>query len=272
MAGRRNLALPLCLTLALIALLEPGCTPRRIEASPQGFSASGLADFTIRVADSLTLAASGRLTAATPSDDSVVAPSATLAFALFTEGESGPVTRHAHILFSELPQVAWRWEKETWAKHEALLYSSMRSGGKNWTIQIFPVIAEGDWFSALWQQNNRQVPDFWLAKRWSSTPQDEMRLLAEYREPAPACIREGFAETPTFKGRPMLPKGRELRRGCEQEIEAFSARADAVFAMDKRQDLQAAPSGKALSLPQTVPDMARLVGRAEKNSPFPDGR
>ena len=256
--------------IIILALLAPGCAPRRIEASPQGFSGSGIADFSINVSPPLTLAASGRLTPTTPSYDSFLAPTATMSFALFAEGDSGPVTRHAHTIFSELPTQLWRWEMETWAKREALLYTTERAGGKNWTIQMFPIVAAGDWFSALWLANGRQVPDLWLAKRWSSTPQEEMRLLAEYREPAPACMRDNLVQ-PDGSALP-LPKGKDLWRGCEKEIKEFSARADKVFELEKRGGAPAAPAPKAAILPNVAPDMSALVGRAEALTRFRDDR
>jgi hypothetical protein len=268
MPRRRPLVALFC--ILILPALFPGCTPRAIEASSQGFAGSGLADFTISVAPPLTLAAAGRLTAETPCDVSVIRPSATLAFALFAEGDSGPVTRHVHSMFSELPMFAWRWEKETWSKSESLLYTTLRAGGKNWTIQIFPIIAEDDWFSILWRNNGRQVPEFWLAKRWSSTPQDEMRLLAEYREPLPLCLQEAFADLPRINGKATLPKGKENQQLCRRDMEAFSARADAAVALDKAY----ATSTRALSpravLPQSAPDMGRLVGRAERLADFSD--
>lgn len=259
--------------LAALSLPASGCAPRRIEASSQGFSGSGIADFNIRVSPPLTLTLAGRATAAVPSDDALQAPIATMAFALFAEGGSGAVTRHAHTIFSELPRQAWRWEMETWAKREALLYATERAGGKDWTIQIFPVAATGDWISALWQKNGRQTPDLWLAKRWSSTPEEEMRLLAEYREPLPACLRDNLGWAAGENGPAPLPRGKDLRRGCEREIKEFSTRADAVFDLEKRSDTPpAAPEAKTALLPDMRPDMPALVGRAEAIMRLSDNR
>ena len=270
MTNRRHPLFLVPLALVLLALAAPGCTPRRIEASSQSFSGSGIADFSIRVAPPLTLAASGRLTARVPSDDALVAPVATVAFAAFAEGDSGPVTRHAHTMFCELPLDSWRWEMETSGKRGALSRVSERKGGKYWTAQIFPVAAAGDWFSELWLKNGRQVPEFWLAKRWSSTPEAEMRLLAEYREPAPACMRDNLVQ-PDGSALP-LPKGKDLWRGCEKEIKEFSARADKVFELEKRGGAPAAPAPKAAILPNVAPDMSALVGRAEALTRFRDDR
>lgn len=276
MTNRRHSLFLVPLALVLLALAAPGCTPRRIEASSQSFSGSGIADFSIRVAPPLTLAASGRLTARVPSDDALVAPIATVAFAAFAEGDSGPVTRHAHTMFCELPLDSWRWEMETWGKHDALSRVSERKGGKYWTAQIFPVVAAGDWFSELWLKNGRQIPEFWLAKRWSSTPETEMRLLAEYREPAPACMRDRLAQAVGEKRTGYLPDSRELWRGCDETIRDFSARADAVFDLERLQDrpagASAAPAAKTALLPDSSPDMGALAGRAEILTRFNDSR
>ncbi|MDR2488831.1 MAG: DUF4851 domain-containing protein [Desulfovibrio sp.] len=270
---RHRQALPLFpLAFVILAAFAPGCAPRRMEAFSQGLAGSGMADFSISVAAPLTLTATGKLTAEVPGDDSALPPSATLAFALFGEGDSGQVNRHAHIIFSELPMFAWRWEKETWGKNESMLYATARAGGKNWTIQIFPVIAKGDWFSDLWHNNKRQSPQFWLAKRWSATPQEEMRLLAEYREPAPSCVREILAALPEINGKPALSKGKELRRRCPRDMEEFSARADASVDLEKAYAAPAEPLNTAAILPKKSPDMSRLVGRSEMSAVFIDNR
>ena len=220
------------------------------------------------------------------------APIATVAFAAFAEGDSGPVTRHAHTMFCELPLDSWRWEMETWGKRDTLLRVSERKGGKYWTVQIFPVAAAGDWFSDLWLKNGRQIPEFWLAKRWSSTPEEEMRLLAEYREPAPACMRGSLARAAGEKGTGYLPDSRELWRGCDQAIRDFSARADAVFDLERLRDRPAAgtaapaaasatpaastasgaPAAGAFTPPDSSPNMDALAGRAEARTRFTDTR
>lgn len=254
-----------------LTLCASGCAPRRIAASPQSFYGSGLADFTIDVAPPLTLATSGRLTAQVPSEDNILPANATVAFSAFTDSESGPVERHAHIIFSELPRYSWRWELETWAKPDSLLYAGERMGGKNWTIQVFPVTAATDWFGSLWRKNGREVPDFWLAKRWSSTPEDEMRLLAEYREPAPACMRERLADAAAADRNAPPLDGKELRRGCDREIEEFNARADRVFTMGKMRGAPAEPAARTLALPEERMNMRKLVGKAEVVDRFSRG-
>ena len=120
----------------------------------------------------------------------------------------------------------------------------------------------------MWAENGRETPEFWLAKRWSATPEEEMRLLAEYREPAPACMRQRLRESLLADDKNSIPlRGKTLRAGCEEEIEAFSARAEAAVSLDQ---LSGAPSGgrsvqaRSGAIPSVRPNMAKLAGKAQK--------
>jgi hypothetical protein len=260
-------ALTRFLSLCVVATFCLSCAPRQEGVSENSFFAGGLANFSLSVAPPLGITSSGRLSANVPSD-SIIAPMARLAFALFGEPGDGPVVRHVHTLFSELPTGSWQWEKETWALPQTIAYSKITTGGNFWTTQILPVISAGDWFSALWAENGRTAPEFWLAKRWSATPEREMRVVAEYREPAPACMRQRLNDSLLADDRNSIPlRGKNLRSGCEDEIDAFSVRADAAVRLES---MGPAPSGaqsvRALQsrLPAGRPDMAKLVGKAEK--------
>ena len=263
MNTRRLPAYALLIASLTGVLLLSGCAARQNGATSQSLYAGGLADFSISVRPPLSLVSSGRLTAWVPSDVNLK-PSGSFNYALFTEGGSGPVTRHAHCIFSELPKWNWRWEKETWALPQSLSYAQEQTGGKYWTVQIMPVTSRGDWFSAMWTENNRDVPEFWLAKRWSATPEDEMRIVAEYREPAPLCMRDRLAEAAAADRNTSPLKGKELWRGCEREIEDFSARADTIFDKRRLQDERAASGHPLERRSGKAPDMGKLVGKAER--------
>lgn len=263
---------PLCLVVVTF-LCVCGCAPRQIGATEHGFRASGKPNIAVSVAPPLRLAATGKRTAPTPSDLNIN-PSTSFHYAVFADTEGGPVLRHAHTILSELDRWSWRWEKETWAMPESLYYSTLDAGGKFWTVQMFPVTAATDWFSALWTENGRETPGFWLAKRWSSTPDDEIRVVAEYREPAPQCMRQRLTDAAgAGKNAPPL-KGKDLRRGCDQEIDAFSLRADAVFVFDRasgREPMPGVTTNNAdptllTSVPGQQPKMNKLVGKAEARS------
>ena len=259
----RRIPSALLFAALLFALaLAAGCAPRQIGATHDSLYASGRADFTIRVAPPLALAATGAFSTAVASDVNV-APWGRFRYAAFTDSDTGPVLRHAHAAVCELNRNAWQWEKETWALPEAFHYSKEQRGGKHWTVQMLPVAAEKDWFSALWRENGRETPEFWIAKRWSSTPEDEIRIVAEYREPVPGCMIERLREAAAQPmGTPGL-KGKTLLRNCDEAIDAFSRRADAVFALDKMTTASPASAEPLAARPKSAPDMPKLIGRAE---------
>ena len=252
--------------VAIIACLLAlsSCSPRQQGASSRGFYASGRPNFSITVTEPLSLAHTGFLTAEVPADVRMY-PRGSFRFAVFDDAGQGSVNRHAHMILSELPRLDWQWELETWAAPEALSYEKVRKAGKNWTVQILTVSSSKDWFSSLWQDNGRSVPEAWLAKRWSATPDTNVRIVAEYREPAPLCMRDTLAAPPSeSRGVPLASKA--PWRDCEREILDFSARADAVFAFDRAGDLPDRPEQRSSSLPAMSPDMGKLVGKAESIS------
>lgn len=261
-----SLALPLTL-LALLGmglLCSSACAPRQAGATHDSLYTSGRADFTIRVAPPLSLAATGAFGASVASDVNIT-PWGRFRYAVFTDDGTGPVRRHAHAAVCELNKLSWRWEKETWALPEAFFYAKEQRGGKYWTIQMLPVTAKKDWFSALWRENGRETPEYWIAKRWSSTPEDDIRIVAEYREPAPECMLERLREADAQPmGAPAL-KGKTLLRGCDGAVEAFSRRADAVFSLDVMNKTEPAggPVTTQTARPKNSPNMPKLMGRAE---------
>jgi len=267
------------LALALSgAVLLSGCAPQQKGAATQGFFATGAGAFSVGVNPPLTLASTGSLLATVPAD-TLIGPPAIFTYALFADtpdtGKDGPVTRHVHAIFNELPLSGWRWELETWARPESLSYEQRNAGGRFWTIQILPVTAREDWFSALWQKNNRATPDFWLAKRWSARPEEPIRIVLEYREPAPLCMQERLiaADTArrTDRNAPTL-RGRDLVSGCDQALEEFSRRAEAAVNLSGLAELPAKPVQMLTAQPTFLPDMGRLVGRAEVVEPFTRSR
>lgn len=266
MSVRKSSSIQFVALFIILLMFCAGCAPRQTGATNNGFYASGLANCSIQVAPPLSLAATGAFSAPVVSDVNV-RPGGSLRYAVFTDDNDGPVLRHAHAAICELGQYAWRWEKETWALPEAVYYGKEQMGGKYWTVQILPISAQKDWFSALWRENGRQTPEFWIAKRWSSTPEDHIRIVAEYREAAPDCMLERLKEAGARPmGAPSL-KGKTLLRDCAEALKDFSLRADAVFTLDRMNQPAPAPAealrGNLPARPGAAPDMPRLFGRAE---------
>jgi hypothetical protein len=241
-----------------------------VRADRSGFYAEGRFRSHVAVGAPLTLAGAGNFSAMVPSEVLLAPPNATFRFAVFGEGESGPLDRSVHVIASELPAPGWRWEKESLARTESLYYALVNAGGHRQVVQIFPVESSGDWFSDFWTLNGRTVPDFWLAKHWSSTPYDDIRMVAEYREAAPACMRERLAAyAESKKNRDYAPlNGKALMPRCEQDVEAFSRRADAAVtfgdaARAASPALSESGSATQAALPGGRPNMRKLVGVAE---------
>lgn len=258
--------------LLLLAAAFFGCSPRQQGAAPQGFYATGAGGFAVGVNPPLALVSTGVLSGDVPSD-ALPNPSATFSYALFGDTGQGPVSRHVHGIFSELAlQGPWRWEIETWARPESLSYAKASGGGHIWTVQILPVTAREDWFSALWQENGRATPEFWLAKRWSARPLDDTRIVLEYREAAPQCMLDRLIAADTARRtdrNASLLRGHTLWPGCEQAVEEFSRRADAAVNLSGLNGLPERPVQILTARPHFLPNMGRLVGRAEIVEPFP---
>jgi hypothetical protein len=267
------------LLFCVCGLLAAACVQPSTRADRSGFYADGRFRSHVGVSAPLTLAGSGGFSATVPADVLFSPPNATFRFAVFGEGESGPVDRAAHMIASELPSPGWRWEKESLARTEALSYALVSAGGHRQVVQIFPVESSGDWFSGFWTLNGRTVPDFWLAKHWSSTPYDDIRMVAEYREAAPSCMRERLtAYVESRKNRDYAPlRGKALLPRCGREVEEFSRRADAAVtfgdaAQPAAPALSESGSAAQAALPGGRPNMRKLVGVAELVRNLPDAR
>ncbi len=257
--------LPATLVLLCIAAAASGCAPLRAGTTENAYYQAGIVDSYIRVTPPLTLAGSGDAWPSVPSDTNI-APFGTFHFGVYTDDASGPVDRFAYIVVSQLPPNAWRWEMETWGTPQTLLHTKSEGAGKFWTIQMMPVVGEKDWFNSLWAANKRQTPDFWLAKRWSATPDDQDRIVAEYREAAPQCVRNLLADAlQNNKSENPLPRQDEIWRDCRDDINAFSNRADKVFDLQRMPaQLTEAPLSKPMRMPREQPNMVKLVGKAER--------
>jgi hypothetical protein len=248
----------------LVILFLGGCTPAQRIVADHGLYSPGNPAFSLSFDPALTLAGAGRMQAYALSDVNI-RPFSSIHYAVFAENSSGPVLRHAHALLSSLPRGLWRWELESWPQPASLSLTKMEKDGKFWTVQMAPIAALGDWFSAFWTENQREVPRFWLLKRWSATPFDEVRLLAEYREPAPLCMQEALLplEAIARKEQVRAPDSAELFALCSREIRDFSARADAAVNVEKIAPFPAPGLIPAFVRPSLAPNLKKLVGVAE---------
>lgn len=257
------LAVPL-----LASCLFTGCTPARQWSSEQTFYSTGQPNIRVDVTPPLHLAAQGLRWASTKSSVSITQqPYTSFAFAAYTDADTGPVQRSAHVIVSSLPSDSWEFMVESWKGPDRLLLSSDNIiSGKRWTIQMMPVFSQQDWFSSLWTANRRDIPLVWLAKRWSNNPTADKRVVAEYREAASPCIFNALASTDgDGKAVFLRPDAQTLWAHCQADIDAFSKRADQAFTLSplKGDAMRAAPVSPRFVMPEGAPDIQKLVGDVE---------
>ncbi len=238
--------------LLLSVLLLGACaglnSPSGAYVSGNTFAHVGYPPVAVTANAPFTLFGNGRLWVTLYNQDSLLTrPLASFDYAVFGDGSSGPVTRHAHMLFVQPTEDIWAFQLESFKNFGTLSLSKQDFGRLTWTMQIMELPAEGDWFSALWQENGRSVPETWLVKRFSATPSRNTRLVAEYREPWPECLPPGL--TDLFM----------VSRSCLKE---FQDRADAAFTLDDSQpgEMPTRTPSTALALPPFNPNTRKLVG------------
>ncbi len=257
----------LLISFILAALVVSlGCSPIQRGIADNAFYSTGQPQLYVQV-NGLTPAGGGRFWGDVPSNTNLM-PYASVNFAVFGEAEAGPesfINRHAHVMLAEFNEASWRWRMESWPAPSTLQFQSMRAAGKYWTVQIMPVAAVGDWFSGAWQADAKKAPRFWLAKRWSSTPEEYIRIVAEYREPAPQCMQAALPalEQAVLGEQVSPPQGADLLRLCPQEVDAFSARADDAFTFGPLPQTLGTAFARPMPQPDGRPNMKALAGEAE---------
>ncbi|CAK7068619.1 MAG: hypothetical protein DELT_01771 [Desulfovibrio sp.] len=201
----------------------------------------------------LTLQAYGRQWVSLPTDYLGHKPTGFMDYAVYGEGEEGPVTRHAHVaIVRPSNDNYWEFKPESYPVPGGFAIGRAVIGNKSWTAQLVRVDGERDWFSAMWQASGRDVPEFWLSRRFSATPERATRVIAEYREPWPECLDPAVRDV-TF-----------VRAEC---LDGFLRRAEAAFDFEQEIPTESpGPSGPSVLVkPHFPPDMLRLAGELMEN-------
>ena len=200
-----------------------------------------------------TLRDHGRLWVGLPTDFLGIEPSGSLDYAVYGQGESGLVTRHAHALFVKPGHSdAWVFQTESYPAPGGLAIGRTVVDDYTWTTQVLRVPSEKDWFSAMWRASGREVPDVWLARRFSATPERTLRVVAEYREPWPECLD---------------PDIKDLVFVREECLGGFLQRAGEAFSlrMHVTEPVDASPPAPQLQRPPSPPDIRKLAGELREN-------
>lgn len=176
-------------------------------------------------------------------------PSGYMEYAVYGEGGEGPVTRHAHAFIARPSNDDyWEFKPESYAVPGGFAIGKTVLGGKGWVAQFVRIDGEKDWFSAMWRASGRETPEFWIARRYSATPEKATRVVAEYREPWPECLDPDAVKDMVF-----------FPQNC---LDGFLKRAEAAFDFER----EIPENGPGTDIPSVLvkpgfpPDMLRLAG------------
>lgn len=249
------------LMLLFLALLQvPGCASAISGVSGTSLVRTGYPRLTVGAKEPMRLQAYGRQWVSLPTDYMGLQPSGIMDYAVYAEDVEGPVLRHAHVLVVRpSSERDWRFKPESYPGPGGLAIRRVTVDGYAWTLQILRVDGGKDWFNAMWLENGRDVPERWLAARFSATPDRYTRVAAEYREPWPECLD---------------PEAKDLLFVRESCLEGFYERLGAVFSLDMHApEVLEKPAGPSrLRKPPFEPDMKRLAGELYRDDTFLRGR
>lgn len=239
--------------LGLAAFLLFGCVAARSGVSGNSLVRTAYPRVSIEANAPLTLQGYGRQWVSLPTEYMGAQPAGSMDYAVYGEGSEGPVTRHAHaIIVRPGNDYNWYFQPESYPAPGGIHIGRKDVDGYRWVTQILRVDGEKDWFSAMWRESGREVPAFWIARRFSATPERATRIAAEYREPWPECLDPG---------------AKDLLFARPECLEGFIARSDAAFVLNLRPVGNADEPPAAASVlrrPPFPPDMKRLAGELQQ--------
>ncbi len=238
----------------LLPLLLAACSPAFTGVSGEGLVRTGYPRAVITAEPPLRLMAYGRRYVTLKSDIMMLQPTGAFDYAVYSDSTDGPVTKSAHsIILRPTDERRWRFVLESWKAPNAFAMSSTGFDGMTWTEQLMTVPSEGDWFSDMWRASGREVPERWLVKRFSATPAEYVRMVAEYRESWPACLPD------EIQWLELVPNAGEC-------LGPFLKRADAAFSIQRGSaGSVAAPAAPSiLTEPSSSPNPTKLAGEVEQ--------
>ena len=241
--------------LVVFCLYLSGCVAQRSVVSGSSLIIADFPRLSMTANDPLVLQGYGRQRVSLPSNVLGLFPNGYMDYAVYGEGTEGPIIRHSHIMAVRPSDTArWRFKPESFIPFGGLSIGHKKVNGYVWAVQILRVNDASDWFSTMWRQNGRETPEFWLARRFSVTPERSTRIVAEYREPWPECLE------PTTKDLLLV------RSECLKE---FIERSDAALSLDIRVPAAAMPFvvPTLLAKPAFLPEMRKLVGELREEKP-----
>ena len=239
--------------ILLAACLLTACTPARTGIVGNTLTTNVKPLVSITGLAPLSVLAHGTLRPEAVTDRMGSNEMVTFDYALFADnGETNrPVERFAYAAIVRLAHPnAWRFHPPV-ESGTALSSGSVSLDGLAFMHEILRTPSLDDWSSDIWRENNRDVPEQWLVKRWTAHLNESVRVVMEYREPWPDTLRPLSTSAVVASG-----------PGADALL-AFIERADAAFKVEKKGgtfDKSTPPPGTRLAIPKKDPDVAKLVG------------
>lgn len=254
-----------CFLGILILLTAFGCTPIQRGATKDGFIVSGQPNIAVHITPEMTLYKTAQKSVMLATD-SPHSTSARMTYAVFGSVEGNTLLRHAHTLTIAPSTQQWIFSPETYKSRYAISTSKQKINGRNFTIQTLLIPTQDDWFTSLWQENDVLTPPNWLAMRWSLTPNNRERIVAEYREPLPPCLSATTAweDIQTEESISTIDR-QELWQRCDRELGAFATRANRAIGFGPIEEREILQEGGTRLTKETShrPDFTHQVGELE---------
>lgn len=258
---------PRLFVLGLVVLLT-GCGSAYTGLSGNTMYSDGLADTAVTPISGLEAVAHDSYFGSMPANTNLD-PNIRVRYAIYGDTGGQSVKRHAHIIFAEIPdKKRWEMAAETFAASNEMALSSVKIDRRPWTEHIFFERREGDWFTEFWDINGYMTPRAWMGKRWSRSYDMSSRVVVEYREPMPDCVR-----IPEPKKAAIIFSGNQLdveSPECRRQVEAIMERADQAFSMRRPASVNVsapAPAEVLTIKPERKMDLKRYVGEAVFTDP-----
>jgi hypothetical protein len=208
------------LRLLLAACLLTACTPARTGVIGNTLTTNVKPAISITGQSGLTIQTHGRMRPNSGTTTTSTTADLTLDYAVFTDATD--VKRFAYAAIVRIDnEKQWNFQPPT-AFDDAFIVSDSAQGGFQWSMQLLRVASDKDWASGVWADTGRDVPEFWLVKRWVAHCNSTTRAIMEYREPWP----EGLSL--------MASKTLILSDSAAALLQNFTARADAAFLVEKK--------------------------------------
>ena len=243
------------LRLFFAACLLTACSPARTGIIGNTLTTNVKPAVSITGASSFTVMAHGKLWPEVSTDIATAREMLSFDFALFADAGIMKTAKQAdRFAYAAIIRIsgtnAWRFQPTT-RSADAFTTGDIVLDGIDWDWQLMRTPSRNDWPSAVWEKNGKDLPQFWLAKRWTAHLNDSVRAVMEYREPWPECIHAVSRDMLIMPG---------MAGDC---LKTFIERADAAFTVEKKrgnfQSGESAPPSM-LALPSTPPNLTRLVG------------